>query len=206
MPDTTRSSFLHRHAACVAIALAAFVAVASPAWSQTDITDSALPHTADSVFSDRYDCYAPSNLSNNLLGLYYGSWHSGDERNGNSFPHWVQIDFGSPRTVTRLNILAFSEVDSGYVRLKEFRFEGSNDGITYTPLHQGLCVYADVHVWQSFYFQNTAGYRYYRVYGLNNWRCGDYCEQMIIEEWEMFEGAPVPSDAGSWGRLKFLLR
>jgi hypothetical protein len=59
-------------------------------------------------------------------------------------------------------------------------------------------------VWQSFVLSNTTGYRYYRLYGLNNWAAN---EQMIIEEWEMFEGAPpIPVEETSWGRLKFMLR
>jgi uncharacterized repeat protein (TIGR01451 family) len=93
--------------------------------------------------------------------------------------------------VTQLNVLAYSESFDDYLRLKDFRFEGSNDGVNYTPLHQDVLQYANRHEWQSFFFQDFTGYRYYRLYGLDNWGCYDYCNQMIIEEWEMlgYEGA-----------------
>ena len=189
--STTRSSLV---GATLAAALILVLAAVPPARAQTDITDSSLPHTADSVLFDWYCVYAPSNVSNDLLGLEYGSWHSGDERTGQLFPHWVQIDFGSPRTVTQLNVLAYSETWDSNLRLKDFRFEGSNDGVTYTPLHEGLLQYANRHEWQSFFFQNTTGYRYYRLYGLSNWGCfDDLCDQMIIEEWEMFGSPSVPA-------------
>ena len=184
------------------VAFLGIVAGLSPAWSQTDITDAGLPHTADSVLFEWYEYYAPENVSNNVLGLGYGSWHSKDTREGAAFPHWVTIDFGTPRIVTQLNILAYSESYDTNLRLKDFRFEGSVDGNTYTPLHQGFLQYANQHDWQSFYFQNTAGYRYYRLFGLSNWGCYDVCEQMIIEEWEMFEGGPVPAQTTSWGTIK----
>lgn len=191
----------------IAAVLVAIAAVAVPAWSQTntDITNAALPHTADSRYSwGGY--YSPEHVSDNVFGLY-GSWHSCDERCGLFFPHWVQIDFGTLRTVTQLNILAYSEAYDALNRLKDFRFEGSNDGVIYTPLHEGLLQYANRHEWQSFFFQNTAGYRYYRLYGLSNWGCYEgLCGQMIIEEWEMFEGAPVSVEETSWGRLKSMLR
>jgi len=29
---------------------------------------------------------------------------------------------------------------------------------------------------------------------------------MIIEEWEMFEGGPVPTENSTWGRIKALYR
>ena len=186
--STTRSSLV---GATLAAALILVLAAVTPARALTDITDSSMPHTADSVLFDWYFYYAPSNVSNNILGLENGSWHSGDERTGQLFPHWVQIDLGSPRTVTQLNVLAYSETPDSNLRLKDFRFEGSNDGVTYTPLHEGLLQYANRHEWQSFFFQNTTGYRYYRLYGLSNWGCvDDLCAQMIIEEWEMF-GPPV---------------
>ena len=65
--------------------------------------------------------------------------------------------------------MAYSETPDSNLRLKDFRFEGSNDGVTFTPLHNGLLQYANQHEWQSFSFQDTPGYRYYRIYGLNNW-------------------------------------
>jgi hypothetical protein len=165
-------------------------AAVPPARALTDITDSTLPHTADSVLFDWYEYYAPSNVSNDQLGLGFASWHSGDERTSQLFPHWVQIDFGTPRTVKQLNVLAYSETSDSNLRLKDFRFEGSNDGVTYTPLHEGVLQYANRHEWQSFFFQNTTGYRYFRLYGLSNWGgYNDLYEQMIIEEWEMFESA-----------------
>jgi hypothetical protein len=171
-------------------ALVLVLAAVPSAWAVTDITDPSLPHTADSVCFDWYALYAPSNVSNDLLGLGYAAWHSGDERTGEPFPHWVQVDFGTPRTVKHLRVMAYSETPESNLRLKDFRFEGSNDGVTYTALHEGLLQYADRHEWQSFYFEGTTGYRYYRLYGLNNWGCYNVCEQMIIEEWEMFE-SPV---------------
>ena len=70
------------------------------------------------------------------------------------------------------------------------------DGVAYTPLHQDLCTYVNVHEWQSFAFSNTSSDRYYRLYGLNNWGCSDDRNQMIIEEWEMFE-----SSSGGVGAL-----
>lgn len=169
----------------IALALALMLPWARAA---ADITSASLPHTADSVLFDLYDWYDPANVSDDQLGLEYASWHSGDERTGQLFPHWVQIDFGTQRAVKQLNLLAYSETHDSNLRLKDFRFEGSNDGVTYTPLHEGLLEYANRHEWQSFFFQNATGYRYYRLYGVSNWGgYNDLYEQMIIEEWEMFE-------------------
>jgi hypothetical protein len=191
----------------LAASLILVLAAIPPAQALTDITDPSLPHTADSVLFDWFDGYAPSNVSNDLLGLEYAAWHSGDERTGQLFPHWVQIDFGTPRTVTQLNLLAYSETWDSNLRLRDFLFEGSNDGATYTPLHPGLLEYANRYEGQSFFFDNTTGYRYYRLYGLNNWGCvSGLCAQMIIEEWEMFEGGPVPTQNSTWGRIKALYR
>ena len=40
-------------------------------------------------------------------------------------------------------------------------------------------------------FPDGPTYRFFRLYGLNNWGChGSLCNQMIIEEWEMF-GPPT---------------
>lgn len=155
--------------------------------SPIDITDSSLPHTADSVIYNWYNYYAPSNVSNKLTGLYNGSWHSGDDRTGQLFPHWVQIDFGTPRDVKQFDILSFSEYSESGLRLKDFRIEGSNDGVTYTILREAQ--YANRHEWQSFYIE-ISGYRYYRLVGLNNWQdtLDYFVNQMIIEEWRMFEG------------------
>jgi hypothetical protein len=172
----------------LAPALLVVLALAPPLKAQPDITNPYLPHTADSVLYDYYAWYDPAHVSDNQLGLEGVSWHSGDERTGNFFPHWVMIDFGASRTVRQLNIMAYSETPDSNLRLKDFRFEGSDDGVTFTPLHGGLLQYANQHEWQSFYFQDTPGYRYYRLFGLNNWGCYlGLCEQMIIEEWEMFE-------------------
>jgi hypothetical protein len=171
------------------VALLVMLVASVPVRAQTDLTDPSLPHAADTVLLDLYDWYDPSHVSNDRLGLEYAAWHSGDERTGELFPHWVQIDFGSPQAVAQLNILAYSESPSANLRLKDFRFEGSQDGVTFTPLHAGLLRYANQHVWQSFFFENSTAYRHYRLYGLNNWGCYDFCEQMIIEEWEMFSSA-----------------
>jgi hypothetical protein len=196
-------------ASCTMLVLVCITSGGSLALAQTDITNSSLPHTSDSVIFNWYNYYAPENVSNNQFGLYYGSWHSGDERTGEPLPHWVAIDFGSPRVVKQLRVLAFSENYNIDLRLKDFRFEGSNDGVTYIPLHNGLLQYENKHEWQTFCFNNDIGYRYYRLYGLSNWGCGptNYCEQMIIEEWEMFEvGCPVPVQAHSWSQIKALYR
>jgi len=180
----TRSSSV---GAALAAALVLVLAAAPPAGAVTDITDPSLPHTADSVIPDPYGYWDPPNVSNNLLGGPFAAWHSNDERFGGHFPHWVQIDFGASRTVKQLNVMAYSEMPYSGLRLKDFRFEGSNDGVTYTPLHEGLLQYANRHEWQSFFFRNTTAYRYYRLHGLSNWGCVEgICEQMIIEEWEMF--------------------
>ena len=184
---------LFPHVLLCAVILLGLSAGGSLAWAQPDITDASLPHSSDSVIFGWYNHFAPEHVSNDILSLYGGSWHSGDDRTGQLFPHWVQIDFGTPRIVTQLNLLVFSENYLSDLRLKDFRFEGSNDEIVYTPLHQGLCTYANIQVWQSFVFNNSLSYRYYRLYGLNNyWTTQNFgLNQMIIVEWEMFESDPV---------------
>lgn len=169
------------------VALLYALGSSAPAQAQWDLTNAALPHSADSVLFNLYSWYAPEHVSDNQLGLEGVSWHSGDERTGELYPHWVQIDFGAPQLVVQLNILAYSESPDANLRLKDFRFEGSQDGVTYTPLHAGLLRYENQHVWQSFGFENSTAYRFYRLYGLSNWGGFNDCyEQMIIEEWEMF--------------------
>ena len=181
--STTRSSLV---GAILVAALILVPVAVPPARAVTDITDPSLPHTADSVIPDPYGWWDPFNVSDDLLGWAMACWHSNDVRFGSCFPHWVQIDFGMPRTVQQLNLMIYSEYPYSDLRLRDFWFEGSNDGVTYTPLHEGLLQYANRHELQSFYFSNTTGYRYYRLYGLNNWG-GSVPEQMVVEEWEMFE-------------------
>ena len=206
MNDLKRSFFRQQWPICMTVVLVAIFAVSTASWSQEDITDSALPHTADSVIFNWYQYYAPANVSNNTLGLYNGSWHSGDTRTGNLFPHWVQIDLEIPYAVTQLNILAYSEAFDSNLRLNDFRFEGSNNGVDFTPIHENDLQYANRHEWQPFFFQNNTAYRFYRLYGFNNWGCYDYCQQMIIEEWEMFDENVVSAEQSSWGHIKSLYR
>lgn len=207
MNDLKRS-YLHRPwAICLVVAIVTTVSASTAAWSQEDITDSALPHTADSVIFEWYNYYAPENVSNNTFGLYYGSWHSGDIRTEELFPHWVQIDLGIPHAVVQLNILAFSENPDFNLRLKDFRFEGSNNGVDFTPIHQDDLQYANLHEWQTFLFENSIAYQFYRLIGLNNWVDPDiWYQQMIIEEWEMFVEGGVSAEQNSWGHIKSLFR
>lgn len=190
----------------VALLLAAALFAATRASALTDITSEALPHSADSYYDG---WFLPNNVSDNLPGLYDNAWHSADSRAGRTFPHWIQIDLGAPYVVQQLNLLVFSEYSSGNHRLKEFWFEGSNDGITYVPLHATVNVYNDVHTWQGFTFTHATGYRYFRLRGLNNW-CAPGAEpeasQMIVEEWEMFGEPAIAVVGATWGGIKGLYR
>lgn len=162
-----------------------------------DVTSTIFEHTASSVFPYGGD-YQPANVSDNLTGLPH-SWHSGDDRTGYDFPHWVQIDFGSSHfAVDTLRLLAYE--DETGVRLRHFLFQGSNDGVMFYPLHEDTLTYENAHEWQTFGSLNTnhQPYRYYRVTGLDNW-CADSLTrtQMIIEEWEMT--SPLMTAVGDGG-------
>lgn len=82
---------------------------------------------------------------------------------------WVQYQFTSAKVINKVTVLP--KEDAGGPRVKNFKVQASNDGVTFTDLYTGIC--ANTLTAQTFTFTNNTAYTYYRFfvvdsYGVNN--------------------------------------
>lgn len=105
----------------------------------------------------QYSYYSPSNAFDDNASSF---WHS-DTPQGSD--EWIQVDFGKKIALSVLKVLP----RSGYVNqtMKNFKIQGSNDGITYND----LASFTDITEWTSdiyntFILKETAYYSIYRIY------------------------------------------
>lgn len=108
-------------------------------------------------------------------------------------PHWWKYDFGAGVTkiVTKLRIKPFWNGRCSEV--KNFKLQGSNNDIDWTDIYAGQ--HGNNDNWEDFIFANDAGYRYYRVYLINNWEGSNYG---CIWEIEMMEEKPPIGEVIPW--------
>jgi hypothetical protein len=79
------------------------------------------------------------------------------------YPHWIQVDFGSPKIITKLRIRPWWVSTGAY--FGHFIFQGSNDGLTWVDIYEGD--YSGTS-WAEFDIDNITQYRFYRIYGTAN--------------------------------------
>ena len=111
-----------------------------------------------------------SSYASNAYGTFYG-YLAFDKKNdtqwiaNNIADEWISFDFSEPKVINACLIMANS--GTGGTRIKDFRIEGSNDGVNFNDVvFSGT--YPDVaNVNYYFAFENTKSYRYYRLYVVN---------------------------------------
>lgn len=119
----------------------------------SDYTNGTVTVSADSDKDDPAWRAFDDNLTNG------GEWDTGSS----SFPHWIKLDLGAADIVDILRI--YNGPDDG---IKDFVFQGSNDDVNFTDLNlfngsSKITCFANKGFY-TYYFNNFAGYRYYRVY------------------------------------------
>jgi hypothetical protein len=78
----------------------------------------------------------------------------------NSLPHIFGVQLEQARTVAKMRYRTY--VDVNYVP-KDFTFEGSNDGETYTTLLTVVDAPNNSNSWEEYEFENSTAYTYYRI-------------------------------------------
>lgn len=82
--------------------------------------------------STSYVGYGPDKLiDNNFTDVSGGCWISED---GAPFPHWVSINFGSQQNLAEIRIWPQAVVGGLPRSPKDFKIQGSNDGIVWTDI------------------------------------------------------------------------
>ena len=110
--------------------------------------------SADNEYDDGYR--APQACDGNT-GTY---WSSGNY----PFPHWWKYDLGVGVTKTARK-LVLNLVNKTH--LKNFKLQGSNNDSDWNDIYTGIHNNTDTE--QTFTFENSTAYRYYRLYSTDNW-------------------------------------
>ena len=113
-----------------------------------------------------------SSYASNMYGTFYG-YLAFDQNSGTNWiantiaDEWISFDFSEPKVINMCAIMAHTGV--GGTRIKDFRIEGSNDGVNFNDVvFSGT--YPDVaDINYYFVFENTKSYRYYRLYVVNTY-------------------------------------
>ena len=107
-------------------------------------------------------------------GVNFDAEKTFDENNNtfwettNPFPHWIQYDFGADnlKKITKYTLYCgFFGADSTGRMPKDWQFQGSNDGSSWTTLD----IVKNQINWKNkegrtYSFKNSISYRYYRLY------------------------------------------
>lgn len=96
----------------------------------------------------------------------------------------VGVDFGTSRKISKLRIMTNG-------RLKNFDLEGSNDNSTWTVIYSGIQLSNSN--WQEYIFENSMGYRFYRVKCTGSLYTGS---NVMITEIEMMESLLIYVEEG----------
>lgn len=93
----------------------------------------------------------------------------------NSTPNWWKYDFGAgkEKILTGINICKIN-VGGADQNIKDFTVYGSNDDLAYAELGTFQAAQESDKTWESFYFNNTTAYRYYKVNITTNYRSDGY--------------------------------
>ena len=143
-------------------------------WEYSEDITSGKTYSADSSL-DEYG-FIPDNAFDDDASTY---WHSVSE---GDFPRWIQVDLGddNAKIVQKMRLKPFY----GYV--KNFKLQGSNDGIAWIDVFTGIVEKNEN--WHEFVFDNLVAYRYYRIYVEDNHHGSTYS---VIYEIELMEIIPI---------------
>ena len=113
--------------------------------------------SASSIFGSGADAYYAFNQS-------LGNWAASGTTSTNS---WIQYKFITPVVVNKIDIQPDYDSNLKQCRAKDFIVQCSNDGSTYYDLFTGSCT--NNYTIQTFNFENTKAYLYYRLYIKNSY-------------------------------------
>ncbi len=106
-------------------------------------------------------------------------------RNNGSIPVWIAYDFGAGNSKTIARYQIYWQGADGGLTPKDWRFQASNDGATWTTLDTQTGQSWSSGEWKTFTIANTETYRHYRIYiTANN---GGANNGVYIQEIEMLE-------------------
>lgn len=119
-------------------------------------------------------------------------WHAFDRNSTKSWvcnadplpaegSHWVEVDFGTPKSISKITITCANE----HASVKNFKIQGSNNNSNWQDIYTGINTRYNG-VKSEFTFNNYNYYRYYRVLVLDSYSYygKTYCG---IDELEMME-------------------
>lgn len=139
-----------------------------------DLTDG-LPSTAFKASSQYSDFHKVQKAFNNVWNEYNSSFFTPSGKYTNQ---WVQVDFNEPKSIAKLNYQADSFNNSG---VKNFKVQSSSDGVTWVDQYVGVA--AQNYKVQSFTWEPSGSYRYWRMFLVN----GYGTQYLAASEIEMME-------------------
>jgi len=115
-----------------------------------------------SGFSTAQGSYVPSNILDGNVNTY---WHTSWD-NAQPHPHFVAIKTGAAAvTANGLSINTRQDTQSGAGKIKDFRVETSNDGITWITIYTGTMGANGV---QNFSFNGSKTFNYFKIVSLSD--------------------------------------
>jgi hypothetical protein len=136
--------------------------------------------SADSIINPDYDAWKAMDKTN----AGYFCWLSGQD---NNFPHWLQYQFTSGKTITFYSIT--SRNYTMVVSPTAWKLQGSNNGSSWTDLDTQTGQSFSQNEKKTYTISNTNSYTYYRLY-ITAWDTSYY---VGIGEFELMEAAGTTS-------------
>ncbi|MDD1502592.1 discoidin domain-containing protein [Lysinibacillus sp. CNPSo 3705] len=123
-------------------------------------------------------------------------WFSSDSGNPNN--QWLQYEFVESRIVNKVSLQSLSVISGGNYGIKNFTILGSNDGVNYDVLFNGVHPNNSSEVFYD--FPNKNSYKIYRIKG-NSYNSD---AQMLISSFKMF-GDEVLGNPSHWSTVSSTL-
>jgi len=133
--------------------------------------------SASSTWSSNYDAYKAFNKA------FYPSDTYWSTSAGTNFPQWISYKFPTAKKISKYTITNIQYGDITRAP-KDWQFQGSNDGITWTTLDTQTIISFTSGEKKAFTFTNTTPYIYYRIYITAN---NGNTSETDIDEIEMME-------------------
>ena len=124
-----------------------------------------VPFALGEGFVENYGSNLCPGKTYSAISQYSSSWAINKPYNatgswitlGTGVPAWTQIDYTDTKIIKKLEL---QNVEAE--RVKDFIFQGSNDGVSYTDIYTGAQLQNTL--LQTHEFDNQNAYRYYRIY------------------------------------------
>ena len=165
-------------------------------WSSNEGLVPSITNTSSSViYSSQNNNYPAYNVFNqSLTPTWEGSsksWTSTSSSN-----EWVGYDFGTP-TIVKRAMAIFTGSNSAP---KNYKIEGSNDGVTWTTLKSGTNAQPSSLDPYYYTFENDTAYRYYRYFAVDRQttKSGYYISMATLQFYALEEAVTENQNAMSY--------